>query len=95
MEGHCLCGSISVRVTDTELFSGKRRGHLCHCRNCRRVAGGVFGANLAIEVEKVEIDGVENLTEYLDKDTTSGVPMARCFCKHCGTYVVQGCALLS
>jgi len=85
MEGHCLCGAISVKVNDTELFSGHRRGHLCHCRNCRRVAGGIFGANLAIEASKVEITGKENIKEYMDHDTTSGIPMARCFCQNCGT----------
>ena len=85
MEGHCLCGAISVKVKDSNLFSGQRRGHFCHCRNCRRVAGGVFGANLAIEAEKVEIRGGDNLVRFMDKDTTSGTPMARCFCKHCGT----------
>jgi hypothetical protein len=85
MEGHCLCGAIVVKVNDSELFSDHRRGHLCHCRNCRRVAGGIFGTNLAIEAEKVEITGVEHLKEFIDRDTTSGTPMARCFCMHCGT----------
>lgn len=80
-----MCGSITVRVYDTELFSDKRRGHFCHCRNCRAVAGGIFGANLAIESSKVEISGKENLKEFIDRTTTSGTPMARCFCQHCGT----------
>jgi hypothetical protein len=84
MEGHCMCGSVTVKVHDAELFSGKRRGHLCHCRNCRRVAGGIFGANLAIEANKVEIQGEDNITEYRDTDTSSGTPMARCFCRTCG-----------
>jgi hypothetical protein len=87
MEGHCLCGAISVKVHDADLFSGHRRGHLCHCRNCRKVAGGIFGTNLAIEADKVEISVWENMKEFIDKDTSSGVPMARCFCAHCGTYV--------
>ena len=85
MEGHCLCGAITVKVHDSELFSGHRRGHLCHCRNCRRVAGGIFGTNLAIEADKVEIIGKDKLKEYMDTDTTSGIPMARCFCENCGT----------
>jgi hypothetical protein len=49
------------------------------------VAGGLFGTNLAIETEKVEIKGKNSLKEFIDRDTTSGTPMARCFCKHCGT----------
>lgn len=85
MEGQCLCGAVVVKVHDSSLFSDHRRGHLCHCRNCRKVAGGIFGANLAIETEKVEILGKDNLAQYVDKDTTSGTPMTRCFCKHCGT----------
>ena len=85
MEGHCLCGAITVKINDPDLFTGKRRGHFCHCRNCRRVAGGIFGANLAIESERVEINGRDSLKEYMDKDTTSDTPMARCFCMHCGT----------
>lgn len=85
MEGRCLCGSITVKVKDNGLFSGKRRGHFCHCSNCRRVAGGIFGANLAIEADKVEIQGEDSLTAYMDSDTTSGTPMARSFCRNCGT----------
>lgn len=71
MEGHCLCGAITVKVNDSDLFSGHRRGHFCHCRNCRRVAGGIFGTNLAIEADKVEITGKDNLKDYIDKDTPS------------------------
>jgi hypothetical protein len=85
MEGHCLCGAITVKIHDAELFLGKRRGHMCHCRNCRRIAGGIFGSNLAIEADKVEIIGSENLAAYLDTDTSSGVPMSRRFCRNCGT----------
>lgn len=33
--------AVKVRVNDNELFSGRRRGHLCHCSNCRKVAGGI------------------------------------------------------
>lgn len=85
MEGNCLCGAITVKVDDEDLFADHRRGHLCHCRNCRKVAGGIFGANLAIESEKVNIFGKEHLKEYIDRTTTSGTPMARCFCQDCGT----------
>ncbi|MCJ1328367.1 hypothetical protein MMC10_005044 [Thelotrema lepadinum] len=85
MEGTCLCGAVKVKVNDSELFSGHRRGHLCHCRRCRKVAGGIFGTNLAIEAEKVEITGKDSLKEFTDSDTTSGVPMGRFFCGNCGT----------
>ena len=54
MEGTCLCKAIALKVTDDDLFGEKRRGHLCHCSNCRKVAGGLFGANLIVEEGKVE-----------------------------------------
>jgi hypothetical protein len=87
MEGQCLCGTVKVKVHDDNLFGSKRRGHLCHCSQCRKVAGGLFGANLTIETEKVEISGEENLTRYDDPETLSGTPVSRYFCKTCGAYV--------
>lgn len=33
----------------------------------------------------MQITGKDNLKEYMDTNTTSGTPMARCFCKNCGT----------
>ncbi|EXJ67512.1 uncharacterized protein A1O5_09525 [Cladophialophora psammophila CBS 110553] len=57
MEGECLCkGSdgdyhalspyrhlpaVAVKVNDDNLFGEQRRGHICHCANCRKVAGGI------------------------------------------------------
>jgi len=84
MEGQCLCGAVQVKVKDDNLFGAQRRGHLCHCKNCRKVAGGVLGVNLIIEQEKVEITGRENMSIYEDPETTSGTPISRFFCKTCG-----------
>lgn len=44
----------------------------------------VYGHNLTIETEKVEISGEQNLTRFDDPNTTSGTPLARYFCKTCG-----------
>ncbi|KAF2088730.1 hypothetical protein K490DRAFT_38542 [Saccharata proteae CBS 121410] len=84
LSGHCLCGSIHVTINDSELFT-KRRGHLCHCANCRKVAGSFVAANLLIEEDKVEIeDRNGTLKEYVDKETGSGTPLGRFFCGTCG-----------
>lgn len=85
--GSCLCGSISVTIKDDELFT-KRRGHLCHCANCRKVAGSYVAANLLIETEKVDIkdrDGTKKV--YEDRETLSGNPVYRSFCSKDGKYV--------
>lgn len=88
LSGTCLCGSIRVTITDPELFT-RRRGHLCHCANCRKVAGSYVASNLVIEEEKVKIeDRNGTLKEYTDKDTGSGQSLGRFFCGNCGKSVV-------
>ncbi|EME38394.1 hypothetical protein DOTSEDRAFT_57499 [Dothistroma septosporum NZE10] len=80
MSGSCLCGSITVHIKDTELFS-KQRGHLCHCQNCRKVAGSYVASNLMIEQEKVTIEDRDGtLKTYEDNETLSGNPVYRSFC---------------
>ncbi|KUJ12921.1 uncharacterized protein LY89DRAFT_687845 [Mollisia scopiformis] len=83
MEGTCLCGAITVRVKDDELFS-RRRGHICRCTNCKKTAGCAMATNLTIENEKIEIVGEENLKKFIDTKTLSGTPLARYFCSTCG-----------
>lgn len=78
--GSCLCGSITVTITDSELWT-KKRGHLCHCANCRKVAGAAYGCNLIIEEEKVKIEDKEGTKkEFLDYQTFTGKPVRRNFC---------------
>ncbi|KAH8811338.1 Mss4-like protein [Xylogone sp. PMI_703] len=83
MSGTCLCGSITVTVNDPDLFTG-RRGHLCHCGNCRKLTGSFASSNLIIEEAKVEIiDRQGTLKKYIDTNTGSGNPVNRFFCSVC------------
>ena len=87
LSGSCLCGSITVTINDKELFT-KPRGHLCHCANCRKVAGSYVAANLLIEAEKVKIDDRDGtLKTYDDFATLSGNPVYRSFCSKDGKYL--------
>jgi hypothetical protein len=82
--GTCLCGSILVTINDPDLFT-RRRGHLCHCANCRKVAGSYVAANLVIEEEKVRIEDRQGtLKKFVDTQTGSGTPLDRFFCGVCG-----------
>jgi hypothetical protein len=84
ISGSCLCGSITVTITDSELFS-KPRGHLCHCSNCRKVAGSFVSSNLLIEEDKVKIEDRDGtLKVYEDRATGSGNPVYRFFCSKDG-----------
>ncbi|KAJ8109328.1 hypothetical protein OPT61_g7541 [Boeremia exigua] len=68
----CLCKSIRVTINDNELFT-RPRGHLCHCANCRKVAGSYVSSNLAIEKEKVVVDDPKGvIKKYEDRETGSG-----------------------
>lgn len=84
LTGSCLCGSITVTITDAELFT-RRRGHLCHCANCRKVAGSYVASNLLIEEDKVRIEDRDGtLREFVDSQTLSGTKLSRFFCGRCG-----------
>tara|TARA_R110002003_G_scaffold351_13_gene19001 strand:+ start:1010 stop:1339 length:330 start_codon:yes stop_codon:yes gene_type:complete len=87
MSATCLCGAIKVTINDSELFT-KPRGHLCHCANCRKVAGSYVSSNLAIEKEKVSVEDTGGkMKRYKDYATGSGKCVERCFCGECGKYV--------
>ncbi|PSN65182.1 hypothetical protein BS50DRAFT_575247 [Corynespora cassiicola Philippines] len=89
MRGTCLCKSISITIKDPELFT-KRRGHLCHCSNCRKISGSYVAANFAIEKEKVEFhDEKGTWKEYEDWETGSGKVVLRCFCSNCGSPITS------
>lgn len=80
MSGSCLCGSITVTIKDSELFT-KPRGHLCHCANCRKIAGSYVASNLLIETDKVHVEDKNGtLKTYEDKATLSGNSVFRKFC---------------
>ena len=81
--GTCLCGSIAVTISGN-IFDAPN-GHLCHCSNCRKVAGSMVSSNLMIEEERVNVVDQHNmLREYIDQQTGSGTPLSRFFCGTCG-----------
>ena len=55
--GNCLCGKITYEcyVKPKTIFN-------CHCEDCRRATGSVFGTNLFVPENEVKISG--NLSSY-------------------------------
>ncbi|KAH9815683.1 Glutathione-dependent formaldehyde-activating enzyme [Teratosphaeria destructans] len=93
ISGSCLCGSITVTIQEKGLFD-RPRGHLCHCANCRKVAGSYVASNLLMEEEKVDIDDRDGtLKTYEDRATLSGNPVYRSFCGKDGNPVCSKTAL--
>lgn len=77
LTSRCQCGAIAARA------SGSPRSIVnCHCTDCRRATGSVFGTVLYFPISAVKITG-----ETASYDTTSnrGTNVARHFCPVCGS----------
>jgi hypothetical protein len=73
IEGHCLCGAVTVRVTGEH----DPRVGACHCRMCQRWSGGLF---LCFDAGEIEVTGA--VARYQSS------PFAeRAFCPVCGTHL--------
>lgn len=74
IEGHCLCGAVSVRVTGHGGFTGA-----CHCRMCQRWSGALF-VSFNAPADAVTVTG--EFTRY------QSAPFAeRAFCPRCGSHL--------
>ena len=50
--GKCLCGSVSYKVSVDPNFILN-----CHCEDCRRSTGAVYGTNVMVAEDHLEIHG--------------------------------------
>lgn len=72
IEGHCLCGAVTVRVAEAPGWVGA-----CHCRMCQRWSGGLF---LCFPASGVTVEG--EVARY----ASSGFA-ERAFCPVCGSHL--------
>lgn len=70
LTGGCLCGAVRI-VAEGEPY----RVGLCHCLDCRKVHGALFGGTAIFPVDAVAITGA--VADY----------EGRCFCPRCGSSV--------
>jgi len=75
--GKCLCGMVSYdcEVEPKAIFN-------CHCEDCRRATGSVFGTNLFVPEDQVKISGE---VSYYSHTSDSGSTMTKRFCSNCGS----------
>ena len=75
--GKCLCGKVTYtcHTEPKTIFN-------CHCEDCRRATGSVFGTNLFVPEDKVEIFG--KVSSY-SHTSDSGSTMTKRFCPNCGS----------
>ena len=73
IEGHCLCGAVTLRATPV-----RRHVEACHCTMCRRWSGLAFlGVQCGTDVE---FEGEEHVVRYRSSDWAE-----RGFCGRCGS----------
>ena len=77
--GNCLCKAVTYKSNADPLMILN-----CHCENCRRLTGSVFGTNLFVPEDRLQIAG--KLTTFNHK-ADSGNTMTRQFCTKCGTQI--------
>jgi hypothetical protein len=76
VEGSCLCGRISFRITLPSRFCAH-----CHCANCRRAHGAAFVTWAGFPEDQVEIlTGKGELSRYVSETGT-----IRSFYAQCGS----------
>jgi hypothetical protein len=74
MEGHCLCGAVTVSVATHRGFTA-----VCHCRMCQRWAGGLF---ICVPAEAVDVQVEGPVVRY-----QSSAIAERAFCGTCGSHL--------
>ena len=72
-EGHCTCGAVRYRMTDTPWFV-----HCCHCRWCQRETGSAFVINAMIEADRVELVQGDVVVVRTPSASGNGQKIARC-----------------
>lgn len=73
MQGHCLCGGVTLEAADANRIG------LCHCRMCRRWSGGPFFA--------LHCDGPVTARGTTLAVYPSSAWAERAFCQRCGTHL--------
>ena len=75
--GHCLCGQVSYKSYAEPVLILN-----CHCEDCRRSTGAVYGTNVMVAEDQLEIHGKVSTFSHKAK---SGNTMTKRFCINCGT----------
>ena len=75
--GKCLCGQVSFKSHAEPVLILN-----CHCEDCRRSTGAVYGTNVMVAEDQVDIHGEVSTFNHKAK---SGNIMTKRFCPHCGT----------
>ena len=77
----CCCGQLSL-----EYEGDIPRSSICHCYECQRRTGSVFGVQTRLERTKVKITGNPTIFQRTGDDPNDGYVIFH-FCPKCGSTV--------
>ncbi|WP_309667082.1 GFA family protein [Tabrizicola sp.] len=75
IEGHCLCGAVTIRVAGAH----DPQPGACHCRMCQRWSGGLF---LCFNADAAGVTVTGPVTRFASCDFAE-----RAFCAVCGSHL--------
>lgn len=76
-EARCGCGALSVRCLGEPTFVA-----LCHCLDCQRRTGSIFGITAFFPEQDVEITGA---SRSWTRSSDNGTSVRFHFCPECGS----------
>jgi hypothetical protein len=79
-EAHCCCGQLSLTCEGEPV-----RIAICHCLECQRRTGSVFGA--AARFPRQQVTRIAGRSTTFTRVADSGNPITFHFCPSCGTTV--------
>ncbi|MCY1126666.1 GFA family protein [Frigidibacter sp. RF13] len=74
IEGHCLCGAVTVTVVEHGGFTGA-----CHCRMCQRWSGALF---VSFNAAAADVTVRGEVARFASTDFAE-----RAFCPKCGSHL--------
>ena len=77
--GRCLCGLVRFECGAEPEFQA-----CCHCEDCRRAGGGVYGSFVFVSGEALQITGE---TRSYEHESDRGNTMKKHFCPTCGSHM--------
>jgi hypothetical protein len=78
--GHCLCGLVVFECTAEPEFP-----HCCHCDDCRRAGGGLYGSFVYVPTESIHLTGEMHSYKH---QNDQGNTMTKYFCPSCGSHMI-------
>jgi hypothetical protein len=76
----CTCGQLQLRCQ-----GAPNRVSMCHCADCQRRTGSVFG--IAAFFDRGAVSVVQGASKTSTRDSASGKPVTFHFCPECGSTI--------